>query len=144
MEVELRDAKERAEESDRLKTAFLNNLSHEIRTPMNAIVGFSSLLGDTFEEDQKSHFVNIINTNAEQLLRIIDDVLAVSRLDSEKIAVEMQHVSLENLLFVVYNTCLPEANKTKLLLKEPEIDTQLPPKRFDRRSESDSGTDKPY
>lgn len=127
MEVELRDAKERAEESDRLKTAFLNNLSHEIRTPMNAIVGFSSLLGDTFEEDQKSHFVNIINTNAEQLLRIIDDVLAVSRLDSEKIAVEKQSVSLENLLFVVYNTCLPEANKSKLLLKEPEIDAQLPP-----------------
>lgn len=127
MELELRDAKERAEESDRLKTAFLNNLSHEIRTPMNAIVGFSSLLGDAFEEDQKNHFVNIINTNAEQLLRIIDDVLAVSRLDSEKIAVEKENISLENLLFMVYNTCLPQAHKMNLLIKEPEIDAQLPP-----------------
>ncbi len=127
MELDLLEAKERAEESDRLKTAFLNNLSHEIRTPMNAIVGFSSLLGDAFEEDQKKHFVNIISTNAEQLLRIIDDVLAVSRLDSEKIAVEKENISLENLLFMVYNTCLPQAHKMNLLIKEPEIDAQLPP-----------------
>lgn len=127
MELELRDAKDRAEESDRLKTAFLNNISHEIRTPMNAIVGFSSLLGDAFEENQKNHFVNIINTNAEQLLRIIDDVLAVSRLDSEKMVVEKENISLEILLFMVYNTCLPEVRKMNLLLKEPEIDTQLPP-----------------
>jgi len=127
MEVELRDAKERAEESDRLKTAFLNNLSHEIRTPMNAILGFSSLLGDAFDEDQKNHFVNIINTNGEQLMHIIDDVLAISRLDSEKIAVEKEPVLLENLLFMIYNTYLPEANKMKLLLKEPEMDVQLPP-----------------
>ena len=120
MEQELIAAKEKAEESDRLKTSFLNNLSHEIRTPMNAIIGFSDLLLNESAKDQQKVFVETINNNAEQLLRIIDDVLAVSRLDSEKIPAENITFSitqlLDDLLLTFRHQC--ESKKLKLILDE--------------------------
>lgn len=85
-EVELRAAKERAEESDRLKSAFLANMSHEIRTPLNAIVGFSNVLvaGDcTLEEQQE--YVEVIQTNSDLLLRLINDILDISRLETGRL-----------------------------------------------------------
>ncbi|MDP3443490.1 MAG: response regulator, partial [Ignavibacteria bacterium] len=94
----------KAEESDRLKTSFLNNLNHEIRTPLNAIVGFSDLLFEDYSEDQKKDFVETINNNADQLLRIIDDVLAVSRLDSEKIPLEPECFYPQSLLQSLFTT----------------------------------------
>ncbi len=126
MEKELIAAKEKAEESDNLKTAFLNNLSHEIRTPMNAIVGFSSLLGEDYDEEQKNQFVNLVQSNAEQLLRIIDDVLIVSRLDAEKLPVEEEAVELYNLFEMLYATFLPEAKKGKIELQRPILDKGVP------------------
>lgn len=82
-EEELIKAKERAEESDRLKTAFLQNMSHEIRTPMNSIVGFSSLLPETFNNRQKLlEYSGIINTSCNNLLEIINDILDISRIES--------------------------------------------------------------
>lgn len=82
-EAELRVAKNRAEESSRLKTAFLANMSHEIRTPLNAIVGFSNVLasGGSSEEEQKRYF-DIIQSNSDLLLHLINDILDVSRLES--------------------------------------------------------------
>lgn len=77
----LRIAKEQAEESNRLKTAFVANISHEIRTPLNAIVGFSSLLEDADEEDRKE-FIRIINNNSDLLLDLVNDVIDLSRLES--------------------------------------------------------------
>lgn len=97
-ELELIRAKEKAEESDRLKTSFLNNLNHEIRTPLNAILGFADLLFDDTSYDQKREYVQIINSNAEQLLRIIDDVLIVSRMDSERITVDNINFGIHQLL----------------------------------------------
>ncbi len=82
----LRDAKNRAEESSRLKSAFLANMSHEIRTPLNAIVGFSDVLsaGGSSEEEQRAYF-DIIRTNSDLLLRLINDILDVSRLEADRI-----------------------------------------------------------
>ncbi|MBK9292239.1 MAG: PAS domain S-box protein [Bacteroidetes bacterium] len=97
-ELDLIIAKEKAEESDRLKTSFLHNLNHEIRTPLNAILGFSDLLFDDIPDDQKREFVEIINSNAEQLLRIIDDVLIVSRMDAERLTVDKVTFDLGQLL----------------------------------------------
>lgn len=80
---ELIAAKEKAEENDRLKSAFLSNMSHEIRTPMNAIVGFSNLLTDPgTPNDKKTYYSEIIDNNCKSLLRIIDDVLDISKIES--------------------------------------------------------------
>lgn len=83
---ELMQAKARAEESDRLKTAILNNMSHEIRTPMNAIMGFSSLMAEADEADKNS-YAEIIIKSSNQLLAVIDEVILLSRLQSEKMSI---------------------------------------------------------
>ena len=87
----LREAKERAEESSRLKSAFLANMSHEIRTPLNAIVGFSDVLsaGGASEEEQRGYF-EIIKTNSDLLLRLINDILDVSRLEADRVSLSLE------------------------------------------------------
>ena len=80
---ELLQAKEMAEENNRLKSALLNNMSHEIRTPMNAIMGFSDLMQEA-NADEKISFAEIINNSSHQLLSLIDEVMFLSRLQSEK------------------------------------------------------------
>ena len=82
---ELKDAKERAEESDQLKSAFLANMSHEIRTPMNSIIGFSNLLNQkNLEENMRELYVNRIITNSELLLALITDVLYFSKIKTHE------------------------------------------------------------
>ena len=87
----LREAKDRAEESSRLKSAFLANVSHEIRTPLNAIVGFSDVLsaGGSSEEEQRTYF-EIIKTNSDLLLRLINDILDVSRLEADRVSFTLE------------------------------------------------------
>ncbi len=96
---DLEEARNRAEENQRLKSAFLANMSHEIRTPLNGIMGFTELLtGDPdLPDDQKAEYGSIIHKSAEGLLRIINDVLDISSLESEQIKVESN-------LFVVNDT----------------------------------------
>ena len=85
-ESALRDAKDRAEEASRLKSAFLANMSHEIRTPLNAIVGFSDVLASGgSSEDEQQGYVDIIKTNSDLLLRLINDILDVSRLEADRV-----------------------------------------------------------
>lgn len=85
-ESALRDAKDRAEESSRLKSASLANMSHEIRTPLNAIVGFSDVLASGgSSEDEQQGYVDIIKTNSDLLLRLINDILDVSRLEADRV-----------------------------------------------------------
>ena len=97
-ETELIHAKERAEESDKLKSAFLANMSHEIRTPLNAIVGFSNILtlGDHEKEDIIS-YKNIIHTNTELLLNLINNILDFSRLEVDKVKFETSNYDVVSL-----------------------------------------------
>lgn len=92
-------AKEKAEESDRLKTSFLANMSHEIRTPMNAIIGFSQLLSKPdLKEDQRKEFIKLINDSSESLLVLIDDILDISRIEANQLKIEKSDVELTALL----------------------------------------------
>jgi signal transduction histidine kinase/ActR/RegA family two-component response regulator len=91
-------ARERAEHSDRLKTAFLQNVSHEIRTPMNAIMGFSNLLADNFNDKRKlTSFSKIINQRCDDLLSIIDEILDISKIESGHAPVSMEECNLVSL-----------------------------------------------
>ena len=75
-------AKNKAEEADKLKMAFLANMSHEIRTPLNSIVGFSEILLQTENQSEKEEFSNIISTNSELLLNLINDILDLSKIEA--------------------------------------------------------------
>ena len=94
-ESELIAAKEKAEESDRLKTAFLHNVSHEIRTPMNAIIGFSALLNepDTTEEE-RHQFIDIIFQSGSQLLSIINDIVDIANIESGQVKMNLREMDL--------------------------------------------------
>jgi PAS domain S-box-containing protein len=82
-EEELIKAKDKAEESDRLKTAFLHNISHEIRTPMNAIIGFSSMLGDPqLDKESQKSFVDTITQSSNHLLSIVTDIIEISNIEA--------------------------------------------------------------
>jgi PAS domain S-box-containing protein len=95
MELELIEEKERAEENDRLKTAFLQNMSHEIRTPMNAIKGFSSLLVTNHNNPAKlQKFSQIIDQRSDDLLNIIDDILDIARIESGQLPVHEEECDL--------------------------------------------------
>lgn len=98
------EEKERAEESDRLKTAFLNNISHEVRTPLNGILGFAQFIvqQDVTEED-KAYYLDILNASSERLLNTITDYMDISLIVSGNIKVNMIPVSLTSLLGDVYN-----------------------------------------
>ena len=97
-------ARERAKESDRLKSAFLANMSHEIRTPLNAIVGFSNLLTTTDDEEQKQQFVGIIENNNQLLLQLINDVLDLAKVESNTLDFNYQPTDLNELMRTVENT----------------------------------------
>lgn len=75
--------KEKAERSDKLKTAFLANMSHEIRTPMNAILGFSSLLKDKENPEENDKYIEIIQESSETLMRLITDIVDLSKIEQE-------------------------------------------------------------
>lgn len=102
--IELILAKEKAEESDRLKSSFLANMSHEIRTPLNSIIGFSDLLFDPyFDSDQQAEFVNAIKQNGNNLLTIITDIMDISQIEAGQITIRRSDFSIEILLSEMYN-----------------------------------------
>jgi len=103
-EFELISAKERAEESDRLKTAFLQNMSHEIRTPMNAIMGFSELLLQNVNNKEKlKSFTDIIKLRSNDLLHIINDILDISKIESGQLPVNLEETNLKELFKEISN-----------------------------------------
>lgn len=92
---ELREAKRQAEQSDKLKSAFLANMSHEIRTPLNAIVGFSELMAYADEEEKKD-YIQIINNNNELLLKLINDILDLSKLEAGSVELKYESFDLSD------------------------------------------------
>ncbi len=119
-ERELRTAKEAAEEGSRLKSAFLANMNHEIRTPMNAIMGFSELMIEATPEE-KDNYAKIVFNSSGQLLNLIDDVIFLSRLQSEKLPVKKTAFypsEIVNEIFLMFD--LPEMKKNL------QLQTQLP------------------
>ena len=95
---ELIEAKQRAEEADRMKSVFLANMSHEIRTPLNAIVGFSEIIALTEDEVEKAEYLNIIQKNSNLLLQLINDILDLSRIESGKSEMNFQLVEMTGLI----------------------------------------------
>lgn len=96
---DLEIAKNKAVESDRLKTAFLQNVSHEIRTPLNAICGFSDMLiDDTFSVEKRRSFVSIIQNSSQKLLEIVTDILTISALETNQEKVKIEEVDINEML----------------------------------------------
>jgi PAS domain S-box-containing protein len=115
-EDQLRQAKEKAEESDRLKTAFLHNISHEIRTPMNAIVGFTALLDEPdMDTDARKHFINIINQSTNQLLGIISDIVDIANIETGQVKLTISDVNINEIILNLFEQYKITAGQQKLL-----------------------------
>ena len=100
---ELQSSKEKAEMSDSLKSAFLANMSHEIRTPLNAIVGFSHLIAESDDAEERKTYYNIVNANNERLLQLINEILDLSKIESGTIEFSFGPASLHNLCREVHD-----------------------------------------
>ena len=117
VENELILSKENAEESDRLKTEFLNNMSHEIRTPMNGILGFSELLNDPdLDDNKRKNFVSIIQNSGNQLLRVIDDIIEISKLETKQVILKEEKINLNDLLFELFSIFDLKAKENQISL----------------------------
>ncbi len=102
VERELEEAKAEAERNDQSKSQFLSNMGHEIRTPVNAIVGFSNLLAEVQDEAEREQYVHIIEANSSLLLKLIDDILDISRIEAGKLQLSRQELSMNRLCENLY------------------------------------------
>ena len=107
MESALVIARNKAEESDRLKSAFIANMSHEIRTPLNAIIGFTSVLPDIDGDEERKELIGLIQENNQKLLRIIDDVINISKIESGKEKLVMTSFELNDFIRSVMDGYVP-------------------------------------
>lgn len=114
---ELTIAKEKAEESDRLKTAFLANVSHEIRTPMNGILGFAELLKvPDLTGEQQQKYIEVIEQSGQRMLTIINDIVDISRIEAGQVDVKFTDFSLSSVLSELYQFFRPEAERKNIEL----------------------------
>jgi len=121
--AELEIAKEKAEESDRLKTAFINNMSHEIRTPLNGITGFISLLQDyDVSDEEKKEYFDIIKISSDRLIATVTDIMDISRIEAGEVKVTKSEVSVNEILEEQYKFFYHEAQSKGLkLIYKPTI-----------------------
>lgn len=119
---ELKEAKEKAEESDRLKTNFLANISHEIRTPLNAIMGFSALLQDeSLNATDRNEFTNFIHDNSNKLLEVMDEIFDIAQIESGMIPMHFEPCMINKLLFNVAT----QFNIKKALIDKEHINIRI-------------------
>ena len=117
-------AKEKAEESDRLKSAFLANISHEIRTPMNGILGFAELLKiPELAPEVQEHYIEVIEQSGNRMLNIINDIVDISKIEAEQMNLHLAETNVNQLLRDLYVFFTPEANSKRLKLS---VVAQLP------------------
>lgn len=123
--TELIEARKKAEEADKYKTAFLASMSHEIRTPMNAIIGFADLLSDPdFSENEKSEFINLINNNGEILLHLIDDIIDIAKIETGEIRIEHSECDINA---IIQETAMEARDHLKKSGKDSiEVKTVIP------------------
>jgi signal transduction histidine kinase len=117
-EDDLMTAKNKAEENDKLKTAFLHNISHEIRTPLNAIVGFSSMLDDlNLSRDQQKSYIDIIIKSSDHLLEIISDILEISNIEAGIVNAYENDLDLNEMIEDLFNQFNLETERKNIRLK---------------------------
>lgn len=121
----LKTAKDAAETANRAKSEFLANMSHEIRTPMNAIIGFSELLLKDIKEPKHQHYLNVIQTSSQSLLRLINDILDLSKIEAGKLDLEYSNVSLQKILREMRQIFTQELAKKDLGF-QIKMDSQIP------------------
>src|SRR6056297_592846 len=113
--IELEVAKEKAEQSDRLKTVFLGNLSHEIRTPMNGILGFANLLkSENLTASKQKKYLNVIQKSGRRMLALIDDLIDISRIEAGQMEIKDRKINLNELMDDIYVFFKPDAERKKL------------------------------
>ena len=122
IETELLEAKVKAEQSDQLKTAFLANMSHEIRAPLNAIVGFAKILPEITDEMERASIINIIDTNSDQLLMLINDILDLSKIEAGTIEFVDIPANLTDLCQNIYCTLIEKTAPGVQLVFEGAFD----------------------
>ena len=120
LEFALKQALSRAEESDRLKSAFIANMSHEIRTPLNAIIGFTSVLPDIEDSAERQELIVLIQENNQKLLRIIDDIMNISKIEAGKEQLQITAFDINMVLSELVNKYLPSVSEGV------EMTTQFP------------------
>jgi signal transduction histidine kinase len=111
--------KEKAIKSDKLKSAFLANMSHEIRTPMNAIVGFSELLGNGSDSDNKQQYISIIQNSSYNLLRLINDIIDLSKIEAGDLEIKYSDINIRELFIELkdsYSLDLIKREKSNILI----------------------------
>jgi signal transduction histidine kinase len=136
--IDLIEAKEKAEQSDKLKSAFLANFSHEIRTPMNAIVGFSQLLFyKNIDEKEKREYIELIVYNSKHLLNLINEIIDISRIEAGEMILNFEVFELNRIIFEL----LTLYEEQKLLMRKPDITLFVNPEvnKFKYRIYSDEG-----
>jgi len=122
IEDKLIDAKQQAEESDRLKSAFLTNLSHEIRTPMNGIIGFMDMINDPdISEEEQEHYVDIIKFCGNRLLKTINDIIEISRIEAGELSEIISEVNIDKIFKHLFEKLIPEARTKNISLNFQEI-----------------------
>lgn len=121
---DLQEAKERAERSDKLKSAFLANMSHEIRTPMNSILGFSELLEVVDDEETKNQYLQIIQKNGQSLMQLLNDLMDLSKIEAGDLTIKKKSFCLNELFEELKETYLVDIEKRRK--KGIKLDFQLP------------------
>lgn len=124
LEVEKKRA-DLAEIADKLKSEFLANMSHEIRTPLNAIVGFAQLMGTAETEEEQQEFMEIINTNSMVLLRVIDDILTISKLEAGLVEISLREFDLNELVDNLYASFKLAAENKDIELTQEVPETRI-------------------